>query len=179
MRPYWNPRDELTVLDGIVLKGMRIVVPPSLTPDILAQIHSSHIGVSQCKARAREALYWPGMSQQIEDLVSSCQVCNTYQNKQQTESLRPTLIPEFPWSVIASDLFDWQGETYAVTVDYYSKFLEVDKLMNASSESVIDALKDQICRHSIPEQLRTDNGPQYTSQDFAAFCKSCGIKHTT
>ena len=104
-------------------------------------------------------------------------MCNTYQNKQQ--SLRRTPTPEFAWSVIASDLYAWQGETYAVTVDYCSKFPEVDKPMNASNKSVIGALKDQICRHGISEQLHTDNGPQFMSQDFAAFSKSYGIKHTT
>ena len=101
-----------------------------------------------------------------------------HQPNKATESLRPMPTPEFPWSVIAPYLFDWQGETYSVTVDYYSKFLEVDKLMNTSSES-IGALKDQICHHGIPEQLHTDNSPQYTSQDFATFCKSYGIEHTT
>jgi transposase InsO family protein len=51
-------------------------------------------------------------------------------------------------------------------VDYYSKFIEVDKLGDMSSATTIDTLKGQISRHGIPEMLRTDNGPQFSSKEF-------------
>ena len=82
VRPFWNSRDELSIADGIVLKGMRIVIPPSQCPEMLQQIHASHLGITKCKQRAREALFWPGMTRDIENLVTYCELCNTYQNKQ-------------------------------------------------------------------------------------------------
>ena len=62
-------RDELTVTDGIVFKGENIVVPPSMRPEMLQRIHMGHMGIEKSKQRARDVLFWPGMSKQIEDLV--------------------------------------------------------------------------------------------------------------
>ena len=62
VQPYWNVRSELAVLDGVVYRGVRITVPPTLQPHMLQLIYESHLGVVKCKQRAREVLYWPGMS---------------------------------------------------------------------------------------------------------------------
>jgi transposase InsO family protein len=179
VRPYWAFRDELAVTDGIIFKGMRIIVPPSMRAEMLSHIHSSHLGITKCKQRAREALFWPGMSKQIESLVKDCVACNTYQNQQSSEPLCPTRTPDLPWIEVASDIFEFEGGSWLVTVDYYSKFIEVDKLKGLSSAHVIDVLKSQLCRHGIPEKLRTDNGPQFVSQQFSSFCKDYGIEHDT
>ena len=72
IREYWESRDELAVLDGVIDRGMKIVVLPSMRPAMLALIHGTHLGIVKCKQRAREALYWPGMSAQIEDKVKDC-----------------------------------------------------------------------------------------------------------
>ena len=62
IRQYWDTRDELAVLDGVIYRGMRIVVPPTMRPAMLEIIHETHLGTVKCKQRAREALHWPGMS---------------------------------------------------------------------------------------------------------------------
>ena len=179
VRAYWNIRDELSVTDGIIMKGLRITVPPSMRQDMLKQIHESHLGITKCKQRAREALFWPSMCQQVEDLVSDCPECQTYQNRQGKEPLKPTKIPDLPWMEIACDIMEWHGEKYMVTVDYYSKFIEVDKVPTQSSACAISAIKSQICRHGIPEILRSDNGPQFASAEFTKFCQDYGICHVT
>lgn len=46
---------ELTVQDGLVFRGQRIVVPQSLRRDMRQRIHSSHLSVGSCLRRAREA----------------------------------------------------------------------------------------------------------------------------
>ena len=66
-------RDELGVADGIILKGMRIVVPPSLRQEMLTQIHETHLGIAKRTERAREALFWPGMTTDIENTVMIAQ----------------------------------------------------------------------------------------------------------
>ncbi len=128
---------------------------------------------------AREALFWPGMNSQIEDLVNDCTKCSEYQNKQRSETLQPTKVPAYPWCEIASDIFDFEGSHYLLTVDYFSKYMEVDKLPSMSSTSTIETLKSQVCRHGIPERLRTDNGPQFSSREFSVFCEDYGIQHVT
>ena len=61
---YWESRDELAVLDGVVYRGMKIV-PLSMRPAMLKLIHGSHLGIMKCKQRAREVLHWSGMSAKI------------------------------------------------------------------------------------------------------------------
>ena len=68
-RPYWTFRDELAAADGLLFKGTRLIVPKILRPEMLRQIHKSHLGIAKCRQRAREVLFWPGMSVEIEQMV--------------------------------------------------------------------------------------------------------------
>ena len=74
-KPYFTIREELTVVDGVIFKDNKIVVPSTLRKEMLAKIHESHQGIVRCKQRARECLYWPGMTTQIYNLVSQCSTC--------------------------------------------------------------------------------------------------------
>ena len=120
--PYFNCRFELSVQNGIVYKGDRIIIPRTLRSQIIKRIHSSHLGVEGCLRRAREALYWPNMNTAVRDSVSTCDVCNSFQPEQQQEPLLPQKIPDRPWSQIGVDLFELQDTHYVIAVDYYSNF---------------------------------------------------------
>lgn len=91
----------------------------------------------------------------------------------------PTPLPSYPWQMIGSDLFVLKGDTYLLVVDYYSRFPEVIKLSSTVSTSIIAALKTLFARYGIPEILRSDNGPQYSSEEFAQFMKSYSVQHIT
>ena len=83
-----------------------------------------------------------------------------------------TKLPEYPWQVLATDLFELKGDHYLLVSDYFSQYLEVVRLTTTTSTSVIRALKMIFSRYGIPEVLRSDNGPQYTSKGFEEFAKS-------
>ena len=100
----WNTRNELAALDGVIYRGMRTEVPPSMRPAILELIHGTHAGIVKWKQTAREALYWPGMSAQIEKKVKDCTMCHDYAPVQQKEQLIPSPVPDLPWEVAASDI---------------------------------------------------------------------------
>ena len=110
-------------------------------------------------------------------MISNCPTCDTYQNRQLSETLSPTKSPELPRTEIASDLFEWKRAHHIVTVDYYSKYIEVEPLRALSAMSAIKALKSQFTRHGIPQLNRTDNGPQYSSREVAEFCGKYGVQH--
>ena len=179
VQPYWDSRSQLAVTDGIVYKGMRIVVPPTMRNHMLGLIHQSHLGMVKSKQRAREVLYWPGMSAEIENLIRNCAKCADLQNRLPKLPLMPTETPELPFEVVGSDLFEFEDKQYVLLVDYYSKYIEVDKLKDQRSRTTIETLKAQFSRHGIPAILRTDNGPQYASEEFKEFCESYGIQHKT
>ena len=73
--PYWNFRDELSIDNGIVTKGTRIVIPRKIRSRILAQLHLAHQGVEKTRLHARTAVYWPGIYDDIEQMVKACSIC--------------------------------------------------------------------------------------------------------
>ena len=166
-RPYWDSRDQLSVYDGITYKGMRIVVPPSLQPRMLQLIHESHLGMAMWKQRAWEVMCWPAMNACIENAVRNCSLCTAVQNKQPAEPLNPTQVPDLPFAQVGADLFQFQSRHYLLLLDYYSKFVEVEQLRGLTAPAVIQALKSQFCHYGIPEECRSDNGPQFSSKSFA------------
>lgn len=58
---FYHIRGELSVVDGLLLKQSRIVIPQKLRRDILQRVHEGHLGVEKCKRRARDTVFWPGI----------------------------------------------------------------------------------------------------------------------
>jgi hypothetical protein len=166
-------------MDGIVFKGEKIVVSPSMRNEMLQIIHSAHFGMEKCKQRARDVLFWVGMAADIERIVSSCQICKEKQRSNTREPLQPHEVPERPWQKVATDLFQWQNKHYLLTVDYYSRYFEVDELTTTTSLAVIRKMSAHFARHGIPEVVISDNGTQYTSAAFADFAKKWDFRHVT
>ena len=178
IREYWNYKEELTVQDGVLYKEIKVIVPISMRPQTIARVHSSHLGPDACVRRARDVLFWPSMAGQIKEQVQNCEVCNDFLARQQKEPLMTHKIPDTPWSKVGQDLFTYGSETFLVTVDYYSDYFELDLLQDATTESVIKATKSHFARHGIADMI-TDNGPQYSSDQFAAFTREWEFQHTT
>ena len=155
------------------------MVPKAARSGLLKSIHNSHLGVNGCLNRARECLYWPGMTGEIKNYVSTYKACRGYEQGQRKETLTSHETPSRPWQFVAADLFELNGKSYLVTVDYFSDFFELDHLRSTSSVYVIKKLKGHFARHGIPEKLVTDNGPQFVSWDFLKFSKEWDFEHRT
>ena len=177
--PYYDERSCLIEAEGLVYRGEQIVVPRSLRKDMLQQIHSSHIGTGGCVRRAKEVLYWPGMSADVRDIVSRCSTCQTFAPQQCREPLQPHELTSRPWEKIGADLFELSGQTFIIMVDYWSNYFEVAELHKKTSQSVINQLKVQFARHGIPSVMMTDNGPEFASQEFKKFVKEWKMEHIT
>ena len=85
--PYFTFRDELSILNGVLMKGVRIVVPKRLRKEMKNVIHQGHMGIEVCRRRARQSLYWPQMNNDIAEMVSRCDICTTYRNKHPKQEL--------------------------------------------------------------------------------------------
>ena len=76
---YWNFRGEIHEAEGLLFLGQRLIIPQEMRQDVLNCIHESHFGIEKCKSRARDVVYWPGMSTAIERMVAKVSVCLNYQ----------------------------------------------------------------------------------------------------
>ncbi|KAJ0023870.1 hypothetical protein NQD34_003769 [Periophthalmus magnuspinnatus] len=178
LKNYWTDRATLTVKDGLLLKDTRLVIPSAMRNQVLEKIHEGHQGVVKCKARARQTVWWPGLSQQISEMVLKCRTC-IQERHNSSEPLMPTEYPVRPWQRVGTDLFELRGKTYLLAVDYYSRYVEIALLNKTKSSDVITHLKSFFARHGIPEVLMSDNGPQYSCQTFTEFAATYGFKHIT
>ena len=76
-------------------------------------------------------------------------------------------------------LFEWEGQEFVLVVDYFSRYCEIGVLRKSTSQEVINHLKAIFARHGIPETVISDNGPQYSSAEFAKFAEDWGFTHIT
>lgn len=72
LREYWGYRDELSVQNGLILKGERVIIPESQRSDVIERIHQAHQGFEKCRLRAKSCVFWPTINKDIESRVQTC-----------------------------------------------------------------------------------------------------------
>ena len=178
LKPYWTVRGNLSLHDELLLYGGRIVVPKQLQKETLQKIHTGHQGIVRCRLRAATSVWWPGISKELELFIQKCPECvKSIPNSR--EPLIPTPLPEHPWEKVAADLFQLNGLTYLLVVDYFSRYPEVIRLTSTTSKAVISSLKAMFSRHGVPLVLMSDNGPQFDSSDMREFANTYAFQHIT
>ena len=182
LHPYWTFCEELTIEDGLILKGTRIVIPSKQWETILNQIHDSHLGLQKCKLHAMQSVYWPGINDQLKQLVLNCQLCLKYlrsKKKPDTSSSLGLEIPLFPWTKLATDIFHFEVDSYLVPVDYTSHFPIVNKLKSMTAKHIADHIKQIFAKYRWPNTIVSDNGPCYASETFKELMKEYQVNHIT
>ena len=124
-------------------------------------------------------VYWPGMNKDIEDYISTCSVCKTYQTDQQKEPMISREISSRPWEKVGCDLFYFDDKYYLVCLDYYSDYFEVDRILGKKGKEVISRIETRFARHGIPDQLTSDNGPPFSWREFQEFALTYEFEHLT
>ena len=160
-KPYVTFIDELTIVNGVILKGQRVIVPENMRAEML---HCGHLGIEKCKRRARDILSWPNMNKDVYDTVSRCDVCQENIYTQQQQPLQMHERPDRPWAKVACDIFYLKQVPHLLTVDYYSHYPEIALLSNESSRHGIIILKSLFSRYGIPSECISDGGPKFVSQ---------------
>ena len=135
--PYWDARDEFVIDSLLIFKGHRLVIPVCLRSELMAVTHASHIGIEGCLRRARECLFWPHMSQDLKKFISTCDVCQTHQHSQQKEPLQQHKEIMRPRAKLGVDLCQLHGHTRLVVCNYFSYYIEVERLTTTTSRSAI------------------------------------------
>ena len=144
--------------------------------DVLDKIHQGHLGISKCRERAKQSVWWPGLSNQIQYMVQSCRTCANHQVNR-PEPLSPTLFPERPWQTLAIDFSKCKNVDYLLVVDYFSRYVEVCALhRNKTAIEVCKSKKSIFSRYGIPEKVKSDNGPPFNSAEYLHFTNEWGFE---
>ena len=178
IKPYKSRQNEIGIETGCLMWGIRVIVPENLQSQILASLHQNHPGITRMKAIARSYFWWSGLDKDIEDLAKSCSACQALKSSPAVAPLHPWIWPDAPWKRIHVDFAGpFYGKMFFIVVDAHSKWPEVVMMSSTTSQSTIEALRSIFAHHGLPEQLVSDNGPQFISEEFSHFVQENGIKH--
>ena len=171
VQDYFKFRDELAVIDGLLVKGHHMVISSILQNKALRLLHSSHMDIVKTKHQARTSFIWPNMNRDIESHLSECHPCATFQEKQPKETLLSDPVSTKPWNALAMDNIDFNGMHHLIVVDHFSKFIVVKPSKDLTSRTIINSLLDIFSEHGFPVTIRCDRGCSFVSNVFVDFCK--------
>ena len=179
LQQFAKLRHNLTVDDNLVLYQARIVVPTAARSDILARLHASHQGMVRTKQRARQTVYWPGLSNDIVKVIQNCRSCQELHASQSSEPFAMEPSPSRVFEDTSADLFAFAGNSYLVYVDRLSGWpsLRVWNKRDPTSRDVIRVLREFFTALGVPVRFRSDNGPQFNSREFTQFLSRWGVQH--
>nr|XP_061834657.1 uncharacterized protein K02A2.6-like [Nerophis lumbriciformis] len=180
VKPYMKRQHELSVEDGCLLWGTRVVIPPQGRQVMTEELHAAHPGVSRMKSLARSYVWWPNMDEELEAAVRRCHTCQANQATPPAAPLHPWEWPNQPWMRLHLDFCGpILGKMFLIVIDAYSKWLEVIPMQSITSSITIEKLRSIFATHGIPASLVTDNGPSLVSAEFENFLRKNGVKHVT
>lgn len=159
---YWNVRSQLTIDDGLIMFGYRLLISVKLQRSVFCQLHAAHQGSVRTKLRARQVVYWPSIDYDIDKIILTCKQCQG-----------------FPLQEIAIDFWSYGGQQFLVIVDCYTDWPEIIYMGKDTTTSCFTiALLTIFSRYGAPD-IWSDQGPQFMSQTFQKFSREWGFQDVT
>uniref|UniRef100_H3ARH2 Gypsy retrotransposon integrase-like protein 1 n=1 Tax=Latimeria chalumnae TaxID=7897 RepID=H3ARH2_LATCH len=172
LTPFFLRRHELSVQDGCILRGARIIVPKPGHGAVMEQLHQSHPGITRMKGLARSYMWWLKMDVGVERKVQSCRTCQEHWKAPAAAPLHPWEWPDKPWRrlhIVYAGPF--LGKMFLVIV--------LNGWMFIPQTHQLKKLKISFSTHGLPEKVVSDNGTPFVSAEFSNFTNRSGIIHVT
>ena len=172
-------KDEISMYkDEIILKGSKIVIPETLQQQVVNIAHQGHQGINKTIALLREKVWFKGMYNITEETVRNCNLCLVCTPQTNREPLQMSELPPAPWVEVSADFGQVEEGLYILVIqDEYSRYPVVETVRSTSTKSTIPVLDKVFSEFGIPWQIKTDNGPPFNSDEFAAYMKLMGVQH--
>ena len=160
---------------GLLTFHGRIVVPREARKNILETLHLQHTGQVKTWKNARQLYFWPGLKNDIDQMVGNCQDCTKHLASLPKEP-RIQSTASRPFEALSADLGMYEGTSYLICVDRYSGWPLVEKLNNLDTTTITNIMEDWFIDVGKPLRIRTDGGPQFRTE-FDEWCHEQGIVH--
>ena len=131
-------------------------------------------GKERCLLQARNTVFWPKMTYEVQELIERCIICQGHGKSQPIIGTTQEL-PPFLWHTLATDIFYWKRMDFLIVADVFSKYFLVRKLANSTSAAICAELATIVTELGLPHIIRSDNGPCYNSKESQQF----NITHQT
>jgi hypothetical protein len=175
---FWRRKDELSVDQGCLVWGSRVVIPSKLRPAVLRMLHDQHPGITRMKLLARSYVWWPGLEKDIEEQVTTCIICQSTRNAAPNVPLQQWPMSTRRWQRIHIDYAQdpESRNQLLIVVDTFSKWLEVFIMKSTTSTKTIECLRTLFSSYGLPEELVSDNATCFSSYEFKEFLQKNGVR---
>ena len=158
LKPFYMRRHELSVQNGCLMWGIRVIIPIKLRNKMLDELHVRHIGIVKMKELSRSFFWWPKLDSDIEQLARKCSGCQIHQKAPPKASLHPWEWPSAPWERIHIDFAGpFLGHMFLIALDAHSKWPEVHVMNTITASKTIDVLRQIFAPNISSESLDNSN----------------------
>ena len=163
LHEFWPHKEMLSIESGLITCGNRIIVPREMRPGMLQYIHEGHQGKERCLLRARNTVFWPKMTYDVQQLIEKYLICMESLNHSSALLRNCPLSRGTHWQHICSI---WKRMDFLIVADVFSNYIIVRKLPNSTSAAVCTELSMIVTELGLAHIIRSDNGPCYNSKEF-------------
>ena len=172
---------ELSVMNGLIMKDDKVLVPMSMRQKVIELSHMAHPGEFRNVKHLNNHFFWPAMSAELKHHLESCEECLLHKASQPDGRMKMYEPEEQdgyfgPWSHLGLDIFTHDGFDYLIMADRYSGYAIVARMNGLTSRAIWNALWTQFMAYGLPCSMRTDGGRYFVSQEFRDLCTQFDIR---
>ena len=176
LREFYQFRDNMYTVDGMVIYGGRVVITSSLREECLIALHAAHGGCTSMLSRAECSIFWLGITPAIQRMRERSAPCNRTAPSQPSAPPTPMTQPAYPFQCICPDFFSYKGTHYLLVADIYSNWPVVERASDGT-EGLISCLRRVFATFGIADELSSDGGPEFTAAATGTFLTNWGVHH--
>ncbi|XP_055604787.1 uncharacterized protein K02A2.6-like [Uranotaenia lowii] len=178
IQKFYRRRDGLSMAAGCLMYGERLVIPAKFQKQVLQQLLKRHPEIERMRSIARQYVYWPLIDEDISKLVRACSECASVAKTERKVNLESWPTPEKSWQRVHVDYAGpLDGNHCLIIVNSFSNWPVVIRTQAITSIATMRMLRGVFARFGAPETLVSDNGTQFTSEQFQRFCETNSITY--